>query len=207
VTENVEMEVESSRPVAFVTWLPEMQQAEQWVHVLVRADGDGSQGAAAMRRVMRSLDPNLPLMDLRTLREELRFSMWVKRLLSAIVGVLAVLAFIIAAVGLYGVVAYSVAQRTREIGIRMALGADAPNVVRMVVAQSARLTLIGLGIGLASAFALTRFLTAVIAGVSPTDPPTFAIVSGLLALSGIAAAWVPAMRAARVDPMVALRYE
>ena len=207
VTENMMMGVENPKPVPYLAWVAEYQETQQLVHVVLRADGDGSSGSAALRSVMRSMDPSLPIMELRTLREELRFSLWVKRLLSAMVGVLAVMAFIIAGVGLYGVVAYSVAQRTREIGIRMALGADAPNVVRMVVGQSAKLTFAGLGIGLVAAFGLTRFLSAVITGVSATDPPTFVVVSSLLALSGLAAAWVPAMRAARVDPMVALRYE
>ncbi|HTM58195.1 MAG TPA: ABC transporter permease [Candidatus Udaeobacter sp.] len=205
VSEDVLMNVEDSEVIPYIAWVDEYQETSQFLQILVRADGDGSGGAATLRRVMRSMDPNLPIMQLRTLREELRFALWIKRLLASIIGVLAVLAFIIAGVGLYGVVAYGVAQRTREIGIRMALGADARNVVRMVVTQSAQLTLAGLVLGLLSAFALTRFMSAVIIGVSPTDPPTFMIVSALLALSGIAAAWVPALRAARVDPMVALR--
>ena len=205
VTQDVMMNVEGTDVNPFLAWVDEYQESQQYVHMVVRADGDGSAGAAALRKVMRSMDANLPVMELRTMREEIRFALWIKRLLSVMVGALAVLAFIIAGVGLYGVVAYSVAQRTREIGIRMALGADAPNVVRMVVGQSAKLTFAGLAIGLVSALALTRFLSAVIAGVSPTDPPTFIVVSSMLAISGIAAAWVPAMRAARLDPMVALR--
>ena len=205
VAEDVLMTVESSKPVPYTAWLAQTQEASQIQTLIVRADGDGSRGAAALRRVMRSMDPNLPVMELRTLREQLRFALWLKRLLSSIVGVLAVLALIIAGVGLYGVVAYSVAQRTREIGIRMALGADPSRVVRMVVGQSARLTVIGMGLGLLSALALTRFLSTVIVGVSATDPPTYVFVSMLLALSGIGAAWVPARRAARVDPMTALR--
>ena len=207
VTENVLMNVEGTETSPNLAWVAEYQEAVQLVHVVVRADGDGSAGSAALRSVMRSMDANLPVMELRTLREELRFSLWIKRLLSVMVGILAVLAFIIAGIGLYGVVAYSVAQRTREIGIRMALGADGPNVVRMVVGHSAKLTFAGLAIGLLSSFALTRFLAAVIVGVSPTDPPTFLIVSTMLAISGIGAAWVPAMRASRLDPMVALRYD
>ena len=101
--------------------------------------------------------------------------------------------------------AYNVAQRTHEIGIRMALGAEAASVLRLVVGQAFRLTLIGTGVGLVAAFGVTRFMTAAIQGVSPTDPPTFTVVTLLLALSGLLAAWVPAWRATRVDPMLALR--
>jgi ABC-type antimicrobial peptide transport system permease subunit len=119
--------------------------------------------------------------------------------------VFAVLALVIAAVGLYGVMAYSVAQRTQEIGIRMALGANGRDVVNLVVGQALRLTLVGAGIGLAAAFALTRGMTTILFGISATDPPTYAIVAGILALSSVLAAWVPAYRATRVDPMRALR--
>jgi putative ABC transport system permease protein len=205
IAEDLPWSVDSSDDNKLGYWTCEMQDAQQAVAMVVRSDGGTAAGAAALRNVMRSMDPNLPVMDIRSLHEEFRYALWVRRLLSAMVGIMAVMALVIAGVGLYGVVAYSVSQRTREIGIRMALGADAPSVVRMVVGQSLRLTLLGLGIGLVAAFGLTRFLSAVIAGVSPTDPPTFAIVSVTLALSGVLAASVPAARAARVDPMVALR--
>jgi ABC-type antimicrobial peptide transport system permease subunit len=119
--------------------------------------------------------------------------------------VFAVLALVIAAVGLYGVMAYSVAQRTQEIGIRMALGAKASDVIGLVVGQAMRLTLIGMGIGFAAAFALTRGMASQLFGVSPSDPPTYVGVIVILALSSVLAAWVPAYRATRVDPMRVLR--
>jgi len=136
-----------------------------------------------------------------------QFAVWTKRLFGSLMAVFAVLALIIAAVGLYGVMAYSVAQRTQEIGIRMALGAQAHDVVNLVVGQALRLTLIGTGIGFAAAFALTRAMTSVLFNVSPTDPPTYLGVLVILALSSVLAAWVPAHRATRVDPMRALRCE
>ncbi len=207
VMPDIMLDVMDSKPTAYQVWVPELQETQQFMAMLVRADGDGATGASAMRQAMKALDPTLPLMDLRTMREQMNYALWVKRLLSMMVGIVAILALIIAAVGLYGVVAYSVVQRTREIGIRMALGADPANVLRMVVGQSMRLTLIGLGIGLAGAFALTRFIGGVINGVSPTDPPTFTVVAVVLALSGVFAAWVPANRATRIDPMRALRVD
>jgi putative ABC transport system permease protein len=121
--------------------------------------------------------------------------------------VFATLALIIAAVGIYGVMAYSVAQRTQEIGIRMALGAARQDVLRLVVGQAMRLTIIGVGIGLAGAYAVTRLMASVLFGVSATDPPTFIGVTVILGLSAVFAAWLPAERATRVDPMVALRTE
>jgi putative ABC transport system permease protein len=188
-------------------WIPEMQDPVQTLWVLVEGKGNGAQGAGSLRRVVRSLDPDIAVYEVRSMREQLRFALWVRRLFASLIGVFGTLALIIAAVGLYGVMAYSVAQRTQEIGIRMALGAEASNVLRMVVGQAFRLTLIGIGIGLAVAFAVTRFMTSAIQGVSPTDPPTFTVVTLLLAISGLLAAWLPAWRATRVNPMTALRYE
>jgi ABC-type antimicrobial peptide transport system permease subunit len=150
---------------------------------------------------------DVPLTEVRTMHDHVRFSVWTTRLFGSLMAVFAVLALIIAAVGLYGVMAYSVAQRTQEIGIRMALGAQARDVVGLVVGQAMRLTLIGSGIGLAAAFALTRGMASQLFGVSTTDPPTYAVVAMILVLSSVLAAWVPAYRATRVDPMRALRVD
>jgi ABC-type antimicrobial peptide transport system permease subunit len=117
------------------------------------------------------------------------------------------LAIVLASVGLYGVIAYLVAQRTHEIGVRMALGARSRDVLRMVLGHGLRLVVIGVVLGLAGALALTRFLTGQLYGVRPTDPLTFVAVTVLLALVALAATWLPARRAARVDPMIALRNE
>jgi len=124
-----------------------------------------------------------------------------------LLGVFAGLALVLALVGIYGVTAYSVAQRTHEVGIRIALGASGREVLRLVLQRSMVLTLAGLAIGLAGALALTRFLASLLYGVRPTDLPTFVAVSLVLAVAALAASYIPASRATRVDPMVALRYE
>lgn len=205
VTGDILQGVESDDKVIGSVWVPELQEPVQTMWVLAEAKGAGDVGAAAMRRVVRGIDPDIAVYDVRTMREQLRFALWVRRLFASLIGVFGALALVIAGVGLYGVMAYSVSQRTQEIGIRMALGAEASGVLKMVIGQAFRLTLVGIAIGLAAAFAVTRFMTAAIQGVSPTDPPTFTVVTLLLAFSGLLAAWVPAWRATRVNPMVALR--
>ena len=140
-----------------------------------------------------------------TLEEAIHRELWESRLYAMLMSIFAALALVIAAVGIYGVMAYNVAQRTQEIGIRMALGAAQADVVRMVVGQAMRLTAIGVGIGLAASYAVTRLMASLLFGVSANDPPTFVGVALILAASALLAAWVPAHRATRVDPMVALR--
>ena len=186
-------------------FVPHRQEPDQQLTWVVRTSGDPMSVAGSMRQFMKSHAPDVPLTDVRSMHEAVKFAVWTHRLFGSLMAVFAVLALVIAAVGLYGVMAYSVAQRTQEIGIRMALGADARSVVNLVVGQALRLTLIGAGIGLAAAYALTRMMTSVLFGVSATDPPTYIGVVLILALSSLLAAWVPAHRATRVDPMRALR--
>jgi putative ABC transport system permease protein len=124
-----------------------------------------------------------------------------------LLGIFAGLALVLAAVGIYGVMSYSVAQRTREIGIRMALGAQRSDVMKMTIGQGLRLVLTGVAIGLAAAFVLTRVMSTLLFGVSPTDPVTFISISIVLVSVAVLAGYVPALRATRVDPMFALRYQ
>ena len=186
-------------------FVPHRQEPDQQVTWVIHTNGDPLSVVKPLRDMMRAQAPDVPLTDVRTLHDHVRFSVWTHRLFGSLMAVFAVLALIIAAVGLYGVMAYSVAQRTQEIGVRMALGARGRDVVRLVVGQAMRLTLLGTGIGFAAAFALTRGMASQLFGVSTTDPPTYAIVGVILALSSVLAAWVPAYRATRVDPMRALR--
>jgi putative ABC transport system permease protein len=188
-------------------YTPHDQDGSQWMALVVSSRGDSGPLAARIRDLLRSHDPDLPLIDVRTMHEHIRFSMWTHRLFLSLFIAFAALALVIAAVGIYGVMSYSIGQRTQEIGVRIALGAEPAAVVRMVTLQALKLTAFGIGFGLAGAWAVTRLMAAQLFEVSPTDPPTYVVVGVLLALSGVVAAWLPALRAARVDPMVALRYE
>jgi predicted permease len=169
----------------------------------------GAQGMiiAAIRREVQQLDANLPVFDVQTLSEHMRLSLFPLRVGVAGVGSFGLLALFLAAIGIYGVMAYEVSQRTREIGIRMALGAQASAVLRLIIGQSLALALSGVGVGLAAAFALTRFMGSVLFGVGATDVMTFTSVSLLLIVVMLIACYLPARQATKVDPMVALRYE
>ncbi|HEX2190757.1 MAG TPA: FtsX-like permease family protein, partial [Longimicrobiaceae bacterium] len=163
--------------------------------------------AAAARAEVARLDPGLAPYEVRTMREVLALSFWDQGLFGGLFGVFAALALVLAAVGIYGVMAYAVASRAHEIGVRMALGARAGDVVRMVVRQAVRLAAIGVGVGLLAAFGASQVLAGMLYGVSPSDPATFVAVPLLLGGVALLAAWIPARRAARVDPMAALRSE
>jgi putative ABC transport system permease protein len=154
---------------------------------------------------VRALDPALPLFDVRTMEEHLQFSVFLPRMISTLLGLFGVLALVLAVVGLYGVIAYSVAQRTREIGIRMALGAARGSVVRMVLRQGLVLTGVGLAIGLGLAIAAGRVLSGQLIGISATDPFSFIATIAALMIVALAASVIPARRAAALDPLVALR--
>jgi putative ABC transport system permease protein len=163
--------------------------------------------ATAMRGTVRDLDSTLALYHVRTMDDIIAEGMQDTTLQASLLGVFAILALVLAAVGLYGVMSYLVTQRTHEIGIRMALGAQQGDVLKMVVGQGMKLIAIGVGIGIVTALALTRLMSAMLYGVTATDPATYVGVAILLTVVAVAACYVPARRAMRVDPMVALRYE
>jgi putative ABC transport system permease protein len=163
--------------------------------------------AAAIRKRVREIDPNEPVNQIITMDERLSNSVAVRRFQMLLLGVFAAVSLVIAAVGIYGVVSYAVSQRTHEIGIRMALGAQRSDVLRMVIWRGMSLTLIGVALGLAAALALTRVLKNLLFEVSATDPATFALIALLLIGVSLIASYIPARRATRVDPLQALRRE
>jgi putative ABC transport system permease protein len=178
------------------------------IHLVVRsAAADTGTLARAVRGAAGALDPDQPVYRVRTMDEVLAATLATRSFQMFLLGSFAALAACLAAIGLYGVLAYQVQARTREIGIRTALGATNGQVFAAVLRDALKLIAIGLAAGLAGAFALTRVLTKMLFGVEPTDPATFALVSVLLLVVSLVAAYVPARRAARVDPLVALRYE
>jgi ABC-type antimicrobial peptide transport system permease subunit len=154
---------------------------------------------------IRAIDAHVPLTNPFTMREILRQSLWPARLAAILLGVLGALALVLASVGVYGVMAYAVAQRTREIGVRMALGANRSQVLAMVLRQAMSPVLIGIVIGVAGALAISRVVARLLFGVSTTDPATFGSVGAILLLVALVASWVPAWRASRLDPLLALR--
>ncbi|MFY9574022.1 MAG: FtsX-like permease family protein [Blastocatellia bacterium] len=193
-----------SKAEIYVTYL-----TDPWpfMTAVVRTTADPKTMTDAMRGEVWTVDKDLPIPDIKTMDQLLAESVAGRRFNTLVLGVFAGVALVLAAVGIYGVMSYSVSQRTNEIGIRMALGATQGDVLRLVVAQGMKLVLIGLGIGLGGAFALTRVLASLLFAVDSTDPATFVTISALLAGVALGACFVPARRATRVDPMVALRYE
>ena len=173
----------------------------------IRTERDPLPIAATLRSLVHQLDPNLPVNNLHTLEEQVSGSMSNDRLVAVLSVSLALLAALLAALGLYGVLAYVVARRTREIGIRIAIGGERPDILRLIVGQGLRLTVIGGAIGIVAALIAARWVASLLYGVTAHDPLTFVGVIVLLALVSGAACYIPARRATRVDPMVALRYE
>jgi len=175
--------------------------------LILRSRTDPAAFAVVVRREVRALDPELPLTDVRTLDEHLALATARERLLGALATVFAVLGVALAAVGLFGLLAFLVARRTREIGVRMALGAEGADVVRMVVGRGLARAGLGIGVGLAAALATSRLLRSLLYGVGAVDPVSYVGAAAILLAVAALAAWIPARRAARIDPMEALRYE
>jgi predicted permease len=188
-------------------YYPHRQLYRPEMAVVVRGTGDPTSLVPSVRREVAGLDATLPVYDVKTLRGHLGTALYPARAAATLLGFTGALALLLAAIGLYGVLSYTVALRTREIGLRVALGAGRGDVVGLVVGRGLRLAGTGLAIGLAASIGVTRFLSFLLYGTSPLDPGTFASVAALLAGVALVAAWAPARRAAGVEPMVALREE
>ena len=175
--------------------------------LVIRTDGDPTAIAPAVQREIRSLDPNQPVSDVRSMNQVM--SEWVSRsrFNTLLLGLFAGLATLLSAVGIFGVMNYSVALRTRELGLRLAIGAQPRQVLLLVLRQGLLLTVFGVVIGLGAAFALTRLLSGLLFGVAAVDVSTFTTISLLLILVSLLACYLPARRAMRIDPLQALRYE
>jgi putative ABC transport system permease protein len=175
--------------------------------IVVRTTSNPLGAVASVKNQIQTIDKNLPLDDAETMQQLLSESTSGRRFNTLLLSLFAMLAVVLAMVGIYGVMSYSVTQRTHEIGIRMAVGAQRSDVFRIVIGQGMFLALIGVGLGLVGAFALTRLMTTMLFGVEPTDPLTFISLAVLLIGVGLVACYVPGRRATRIDPLVALRDE
>ncbi len=186
---------------------PYFQFPQLFNTIVVRAEGEPSSLVPAVKAAVWAVDRNQPIAKIETLEQLLSASLARRRLYMILLGIFAAAALLLASVGIYGVMSYSVNQRTQEMGIRIAVGAERKDVLRLILGQGARAALLGIAVGIATALALTRLMTSLLFGVSARDPLTFAGVATLLTLVGLGASFLPARRATRVDPIVALRHE
>jgi predicted permease len=196
----------NEKPTPFL-YLPQYQVYRATMIVLARTNGDPLAAGKNVEKTIHELNADLVVFDITTLELREQIASFGQRVAGTFVGAFGLLALVLAAVGIYGVTSYTTRQRTHEIGIRMTLGASKQDVLRLVLGHGLRLTLIGVMLGLAASFALTRFLTSLLLGVTSTDALTFSSVALLLCAVALFACFIPARRAVRVDPMVALRYE
>jgi putative ABC transport system permease protein len=208
------LDSDATAKIQYQVYLPFVQLPDQvmplavsGMTMMVRTTVDPLSLASAVRRRVSESNGEQPVFDVQTMDQIVSDSVAGRRFSMLLLAVFAGLALVLATVGVYGVISYTATQRTHEIGIRMALGAERTDVLRLVVGQGLRLSLIGIGAGLAAALGLTRLMSSMLYGVHPTDIVTFAAVSLLLAGVAVLASYVPARRATKVDPMVALRYE
>jgi putative ABC transport system permease protein len=205
IIQDVKHELNS--PVTPEYYLPHSQDSWNAMVLVARTSVDPRSMAAAIRQQVLAIDKDQPVFDVKTMEEVRAISISVYSIGSATMTIFAIVALLLAAVGIYGVMAFAVSQRTQEIGIRMALGARAFDVLKLVLRNGMSLAIIGAVIGILGAFAITRFMASLLFGVSPTDVVTFASVTAALLLVALLACYLPARRATKVDPLVALRYE
>ena len=189
------------------TYRPFLQSPMRYMTVVLRGSGEAAALAPVMAKVVTEIDPQQPLHGVATMEHVLSASLAPRRFNMLLLGVFGGVALVMAAIGLYGVLCFSVTQRTREIGVRRALGAETRDVIRQVLREASRLVLAGLALGALASLALTRLMSSLIHGIPPTDPPSYALGLLLLLMVALGASGLPALRASRVDPVVALRYE
>jgi putative ABC transport system permease protein len=205
VVEDVKHELDI--PITTDYYLPHAQDPWNAMVLVAKTSTDPAVMAAPMREAVWSLDKDQPVFDVKTMPEVRSISVALYSFSSATFAIFAAIAVVLAAIGIYGVIAFAVTQRTQEIGIRLALGAKPSDVLRMIIKQGMSLAVFGVVVGLSGAWGLTRFMQKMLFGVAPTDLLTFSIVTvGLLAVA-LFACYIPARRATKVDPLVALRYE
>ena len=197
--------LDSDSRIAF--YLPQMQYATPELTVVLRSQGDPAALSPMVKSALRSIDPDLPMYSVRTMSERVEESLARRKFSMLLLGLFAGLALALATIGIYSVMAYLVSQGTREIGIRMALGATQREILKLVVFQGMTLAVAGGAIGLAAAFLLARLMSSLLFGVKASDPLTFGAISLLLTIVALLATYIPAKRAARVDPMLCLRAE
>ena len=177
------------------------------MNLVVKSGIDPAALTSAIRAAIASIDKDQPIFAIATMKQLVGDSVSTRRITLILLGLFSALALVLAAIGIYGVISYSVAQRTHEIGIRMALGAQRGDVLRMVLAQGVKIAGAGVVIGIVASLGLTRLMANLLFSVSAVDPPTFAAVAIVLAVIAMLACYIPARRTLRVDPMIALRYE
>jgi predicted permease len=194
-------------PAVHAPYAQEINPWRRWMDIAVRTDGNAAALAPVIRREILALDRNVPVAKLRTMDDVLAASVADRRFNLLLLGSFAAMALMLAVAGIYGVMSYLVVQRTREIGVRLALGATPAQVVQLVTGRGLRLACVGVGIGLVAAVLLARFIEAMLFAVTGTDILTFAAAAGVLFLAAAAACFIPARRAGRVDPLIALRSE
>jgi putative ABC transport system permease protein len=195
------------RAITLQTYLPYAQMPNEYLALIVRAERNPAALATAVEQAIHSIDKDLPVFAIFTMDQLLGNTLAQRRLTLVLLASLAALALLLAAVGIYGVVSYSVRQRTHELGLRMALGAQARDVLRLILAQGLKLTLVGVALGLLASLALTRWMESLLFGVRPADALTFCVIAVVLLGVALLACWLPARRATKVDPLIALRAE